>query len=615
MPEKTPLPISTAHIFRSNSYLFKGLPSLTAALFIAVVIIWGIDSCTVRSWQNHRDYLGIQPATLSVLSTPPHNVTHRSNTSDDPTTSPSPQNLTHIANTTTTSPPQNMTHIDNSTTPSPPQNLTHNTQTVDRNSIHTPTLLSWISLKLEPNFTSNLLSQWLRPGGQPCLDNRSENIKIPALDGQNYIELPTGEIHEFIFSAYDGAGIQRCSGGDYFETDLSGDSWKSRPPVKDLGNGSYSISLQIHPDFAGEYDLTFYLLFRSFEGLKFSPERFAFRRQLRKIPIKFIRTSAKLPEIQTCRRSDFKQDIWSGRWTQHGKNNKCTIDDDGRYRCLKADYPCQSPWCDGSLGLLESNGWVYSAHCSFRIFTTDSAWKCLKNRWIFFWGDSNHVDTIRNLLNFVLGHPEVPAIPRRFDGNFTNPNDPSQSLRITSIFNGHWNHTMNYEGLNSLQNEGYRKLLKGYFSGKTVPDTMILNSGLHDGVHWKSIRAFSAGAEYAAKYWEEVLGAIPENRTKLFYRTTVATGGYARDLAFNPNKIEAFNLVLLEKLKDRGLLSGVIDNFDMTFPWHYDNRCNDGVHYGRGPAKLKWRDGIVGHQYFVDLMLGHVLLNAMCPGD
>uniref|UniRef100_A0A0A9DY71 Uncharacterized protein n=1 Tax=Arundo donax TaxID=35708 RepID=A0A0A9DY71_ARUDO len=62
------------------------------------------------------------------------------------------------------------------------------------------------------------------------------------------------------------------------------------------------------------------------------------------------------------------------------------------------------------------------------------------------------------------------------------------------------------------------------------------------------------------------------------------------------------------------LTGGVIDNFDMTYPWHYNNRCNDGVHYGRAPARLVWRDGKIGHQYFVDLMLGHVLLNAICNG-
>ncbi|KAL5995878.1 hypothetical protein ACLOJK_025951 [Asimina triloba] len=658
MPEKAILPVSNGHIFLSNSFLWKGLPSLTAAIFVAVIIFWSVDSCTVRSLRNRQDYLSLQPDALLSASPLPHNSTQESESNSTVSSTFTnlgfPQNVMQMTNTAALSPAQvplnniltpeqnpaqappllssastrqNTTdsaldHTQDSTrtpplagTTSLPQNQTVNAAVPDQESTQKPSLLSWISLKLEPNFTANLLAQWVRPGGEPCLDNRSENIKIPALDGQDYIELSAGEIHEFTFSAYDGSGIQRCSGGDYFETDLSGETWKSRPPVKDLTNGTYSMSLQIHPDYAGEYNLTIFLLFRSFEGLKFSPARFHFRRELRRIQIKFVRASSQFPEIQTCKRADFNQDIWSGRWTRHANKDDCDVDQDGRYRCLRADYPCQSPWCDGYLGLLESNGWVYSAHCSFRIFTTDSAWKCLKDRWIFFWGDSNHVDTIRNLLNFVLGHPEIPAVPRRFDNHYTNPKIPSERVRITSIFNGHWNASLNYEGLNSLQNEKYRNLLRRFFSGETVPDTMIFNSGLHDGVHWRTLRAFTGGAEYAAQFWDEVFRAIHGNKTRLIYRNTIATGGYARDLAFNPNKMEAFNLVLLEKLRDRGLVSSVIDDFDMTFPWHYDNRCNDGVHYGKGPMKAKWRDGIVGHQYFVDLMLAHVLLNAICAGE
>nr|KYP58185.1 hypothetical protein KK1_004478 [Cajanus cajan] len=262
-----------------------------------------------------------------------------------------------------------------------------------------------------------------------------------------------------------------------------------------------------------------------------------------------------------------------------------------------------------------SNGWVYSTHCSFKLYSAESAWNCLKNRWIFFWGDSNHVDTIRNMLNFVLDLPEIHAVPRRFDMNFSNPKEPSQTVRITSIFNGHWNETQNYLGLDSLRDEGFQDLLRKYFSEDTIPDTVIMNSGLHDGVHWRNIRAFSAGADYAASFWGDVMKAVRQRGLawpRVFYRTTVATGGYARSLAFNPNKMEVFNGVLLEKLKQAGVVSGVIDNFDMTFPWHFDNRCNDGVHYGRAPAKMKWRDGEIGHQYFVDLMLAHVLLNALC---
>ncbi|KAE9602035.1 hypothetical protein Lalb_Chr13g0304091 [Lupinus albus] len=364
---------------------------------------------------------------------------------------------------------------------------------------------------------------------------------------------------------------------------IQGESWKSRPLVKDFGNGSYSILLQVHPDFDGVYNLT--------SG------------------------SAQLPELRACEASDFERDVWHGRWTRHGKNDHCPIGKDGRYRCLAPDFPCKAPWCDGSLGILESNGWVYSTHCSFKMYSAKSAWNCLKNRWIFFWGDSNHVDTIRNLLNFILDLPEIHSVPRRFDMNFSNPKDPSQTVRITSIFNGHWNETQNYLGLDSLRDEGFQNLVKKYFSEDTVPDTVIMNSGLHDGVHWHTVRAFSIGVNYAASFWADVMKSVKQRGLawpRVFYRHTIATGGYARSLAFNPNKMEVYNGLLLEKLKEAGVISGVIDNFDMTFPWHFDNRCNDGVHYGRAPSKMKWRDGQIGHQYFVDLMLAHVLLNAQC---
>ncbi|KAJ6725399.1 CYTOCHROME P450 FAMILY PROTEIN [Salix purpurea] len=442
--------------------------------------------------------------------------------------------------------------------------------------------VKWLSTELEPNLTENLLSRWLAPGGEPCRESRTVEIVIPGLDGKDLIELTAGDSHEFRFQALDESKNLVCSGGDYFETDLSGEAWKSRPLVRDFGNGSYSILLQVHPDFAGDYNLTLILLYRHFLGLKFSPWRFVFDKQLRKFRIKFVKGGTRLPKIGTCEKSDFNRDLWLG---------------------------------SGSLGMLESNGWVYSSHCSFRLFSADSAWNCLKNRWVFFWGDSNHVDTIRNTLNFVLDLPQISSVPRRFDLNFSNPKDASQTVRITSIFNGHWNETMNYEGFNSLMDEGFRSLLKKYFSEDTVPDTIIMNSGLHDGVHWRNLRAYSEGAGFAASFWKEVMDSVRQRGLavpRIFYRTTIATGGYAKSLAFNPNKMEAFNWVALDKFRRAGLVSGVIDNFDMTFPWHFDNRCNDGVHYGRPLAKMKWRDGEIGHQYFVDFMLAHVLLNALC---
>lgn len=542
---------------------------LTSLVMVGMVVVWSIDGCTVKNfieaWRSRQE----SPSVRILFP-------------NEPVSAKNSENLYQI----------------------PKGSLVKGQ-------------LSWISSELEPNLTLNLLARWTAHGGEPCRDSKTVQIAVPGLDDDDgkVIELSAGDVHEFVFQALDDSGKPRCLGGDYFETDLSGESWKSRPLVKDFSNGSYSISLQVHPDFIGVYNLTVILLYRHFEGLKFTPWKFAYDRVLRNIAIRFYNSTAQLPELQTCEASDFTRDVWSGRWTRHGKNDDCQIGNDGRYRCLAPDFPCKAPWCDGSLGSLESNGWVYSTHCSFKMFTADSAWNCLKSRWIFFWGDSNHVDTIRNILNFILDLPEIRSVPRRFDMNFTNPKDPSQTVRITSIFNGHWNETQNYLGLESLRDEGFKNLLKKYFSEDTVPDAMIMNSGLHDGVHWRTVRAFSAGADYAASFWADVMKTVKQRGLvwpKVFYRATVATGGHARSLAFNPNKMEVFNHVLLEKLKQAGVVSGVIDNFDLTFPWHFDNRCNDGVHYGRAPVKMRWRDGQIGHQYFVDLMLAHVLLNAVC---
>lgn len=492
--------------------------------------------------------------------------------------------------------------------------------------LSSPSAPKWVSVELGENYTSNLISRWLGGGGKQCRDSRTTDISVVGLDLEERsgsIELAADEMHEFVFDALDGSGKRRCLGGDYFETDLSGGSWKSRPPVKDHGNGTYSVYIQVHRDFVGTHNLTVVLLFRSFEGLKFSPARFKYRKKVRNIVIKFSYNTTNaplpLPEIHRCRAVDFDQQVWSGRWTRHAENDECEISDDGRYRCIDSDLPCKAPWCQGSLGWLESNGWVYSAHCSFRIYSEDEAWKLLRGRWLFFWGDSNHVDTIRNLLNFVLGRWDIKSVPRRFDERYSNPKNSSESVRITSIFNGHWNQTMNYLGLESLENKSFRDLLMTYFSEEKLPDTMVLNSGLHDGIRWQSVRRFKLAAEYCSAFWETVIREWRHKGKRLpsiFYRTTIATGGYARDLAYNPSKMEVFNNILVEKLTEKGILvgGGVIDDFDMTFPWHYDNRCNDGVHYGRAPLKAQWRDGQIGHQYFVDLMLSQVLLNGVDAG-
>ncbi|KAG5240954.1 F28L1.9 protein [Salix suchowensis] len=512
----------------------------TTFVFLGMVIIGSIDGGTIRSIVESRRSTKQYLIKKTHTQHPFTNLTQQQEIL---------RNFSAITKNGTTSTPSNMV-LNNNENVSFTQNYSDGVlENLASGRNGSDGSVKWLSTELEPNLTENLLSRWLAPGGEPCRESRTVEIVILGLDGKDLIELTAGDSHEFR--------------GDYFETDLSGEVWKSRPLVRDFRNGSYSVLLQVHPDFAGDYNLTLILLYRHF--LEFR--------------IKFIKGGTRLPKIGTCEKSDFNRDLWLGRWTRHAKNDGCQIINDGSYRCLASDFPCQSPWCSGSLGMLESNGWVYSNHCSFRLFSADSAWNCLKNRWVFFRGDSNHVDTIRNTLNFVLDLPQY----HQCISNCSN----------TSVFNGHWNETMNYEGFNSLNDEGFRSLLKKYFS----EDTVLMNSGLHDAVHWRNLRAYSEGAGYAPSFWKEVMDSVRQRGLavpRIFYRTTIATGGYARSLAFNPNKMEAFNWVALDKFRRAGLVSGVIDNFDMTFPWHFDNWCNDGVHYGRPPTKMKWRDGEIG---------------------
>lgn len=599
MPEKS-------WVIRPNPIVHSWFKILMMGVFLGILIIWSIDGLDMNTFQkdfavlklNSSDTLPFVDSTFRNLSVDPNmdidlNIssqilaqTHEKNLEVDP-------KIAH-----------NVSSFSSNLTKNHSMNAT------------TPLSLQWVSSDLEANYSSNLLAKWLSPGGEPCKDSKSVDIRVASLDGNEHIELSCGEIHEFVFQAVDETGEFRCLGGDYFETDLSGERWKSRPPIKDIGNGTYSFSLQVHPDFAGDYNLTIILLFRHYEGLKFSTAKFVFDKVLRVVPIKFVNSSSShLPRLRQCEKTDYTRDVWSGRWTRHARNDNCLISKDGRYRCQKASFPCPHPWCDGPLGVLESNGWVYSSHCSFKLVSSVEAWNCLDNRWIFWWGDSNHCDTIRNILHFILDVQDIPIVPRIFDTNITNPRNASQVVRFTSIFNGHPNHTGNYQGLNSLINKEYRETLKGYFSGNVVPDTMIMNSGLHDGIFWSNLRRFVKGADYAASFWAEVMEGLKRRglaRPEIIYRTTVTTGGYARAMSFNPQKMEAFNGVVLDKLRQYGVLDKIIDDFDMTYPWHYDNRCNDGVHYGRAPLKARWRDGQIGHQYFVDLMLGHVLINALC---
>ncbi|KAH7446653.1 hypothetical protein KP509_01G067200 [Ceratopteris richardii] len=482
--------------------------------------------------------------------------------------------------------------------------------------------INWLRMPPIFNYTQRYLDLIAQNGSKPCHDVATAEVQLFGLpkpeEADTYIKFKCGKIHSLTLVAFDALGRKRCAGGDYFEIDISGANWKSRAPVLDLQDGSYNILLQMHPAFAGIYRFRIVLGFSNYHGLHRRPERWFRNVTVLDMHLQFVQEEeskdsiTRLPNLTQCSSEDFRLDGWIGRWVRTKYNASCSVDQMGRFRCLDSNARCTEPWCQGPIGALESNGWVYSAHCAFRIFTDHDAWKCLNRKWIFFWGDSNHVDSVRNFLNFVLGFENITEVPRRFDTTYYRPGDPSQYVRITSMFNGHSNASLNHEGLFSLHDEAFREQVAAFFKGKPVPDAIILNSGLHDGVYWKHLHQFAEeGAGKAVQFWASLLDGIQGKRPRVVYRTTITTAAWARGAPFNPQKMEIFNNILVEKFREANLLWGVVDGFDLTYPWHFDNNCSDGVHYGKPPAASRWY-GQWGHQYFVDLMLVHILMHALC---
>ena len=91
---------------------------------------------------------------------------------------------------------------------------------------------------------------------------------------------------------------------------------------------------------------------------------------------------------------------------------------------------------------------------------------------------------------------------------------------------------------------------------------------------------------------------------------TVATAGPRRSQIYhNTQKMEVFAHIVARLLEEEaaGLPATqwlYLDEFDMTFPWHYDLQASDHTHYG-----LKDGRALAG---VVDSMMLHVALNGLC---
>ena len=273
--------------------------------------------------------------------------------------------------------------------------------------------------------------------------------------------VPLGTPVTLTLTARDKRGGRMCDGGDYFEVELTGESFKARPRTVDEGDGTYSVELVVPNEarFAGPYVTSITLLFTRYAGLTMSRSWKGDRYYKRPRHVRLV-------WAQSCDGGGSKG---GGGGERRGSNQRLLARLESAHRGAAAleptidtvvarrlpsgaqreprgsrtaaaaalssplppepvscrnfsftQYPlwggywvntaalggaCEPPHCTGDAGRLgpEAGGWVYRhAHCYFHLFSVSEARQCLRGKWVAQFGDSNHQDTGRNLAHYVL---------------------------------------------------------------------------------------------------------------------------------------------------------------------------------------------------------------------
>jgi hypothetical protein len=332
---------------------------------------------------------------------------------------------------------------------------------------------------------------------------------------------------------------------------------------------------------------------------------------------------------------------------------------------LRDGVPCSAtPYCQGGVPPQDLQGWVYvPPHCKVRVFSRDEAWACLDDEWIVFVGDSTIFDHAANLLTHVLGIPWLPDAERT-DWHWKHnqyPEDPdSAALRTTSFWIGGPSVHPFWIGLGSFREDFHRpketppwRTIRDQFPelipGPLYPTLVVATSGAHDALYirngnrtkfpmngkneeeqWR--RNFVTMAEFfddALRALEEKHGALgahgveytrpnvtersPQTKFPPFiWRTAPAAAAQGRIRAFNNARLRMQDHRAVDILKTRTRYrerwGGVIDYWDLSYPFHFDNQYADYIHYGR--RLVKFFDGrptiMSPNSRLVDEMLAQV---------
>ena len=154
----------------------------------------------------------------------------------------------------------------------------------------------------------------------PCYQRRTftaEVFGLPKPEKSEPVRLHTGKIHELLIVSYTENGQRRCAGGDYYETDLSGLNWKTRPPILDNLDGSYAVQLMVDSRFAGLFVFKAVLLFANFHALDaWNCTAWSRLQDIITVEIEFVapeNQQESSPELRRCTEEDFSLKAWSGR--------------------------------------------------------------------------------------------------------------------------------------------------------------------------------------------------------------------------------------------------------------------------------------------------------------
>lgn len=248
-----------------------------------------------------------------------------------------------------------------------------------------------------------------RPSGTGADGSRTEVVwpstMTPAPEGAPPACLALGRVHAITLRVRNESGhVVPTLGGEYFEVRFEGPAVRARPRSTDWGNGTHTIEVLLPDDplLAGStVEFSLVLLFRRWGGLGNSPWWFYDTLDHRVLPSTALFTLARagacvgdepapapplLLPTRSCRSVDFMAEpFWRGHWVR-----------------VPAGAACPPGACSGAPDLLPVP-WVYRLpSCYFHLFSPVEARVCLNGSHIFSSGDSNFLDTERNLLAHVL---------------------------------------------------------------------------------------------------------------------------------------------------------------------------------------------------------------------